>query len=72
MTRGRHQLVEHSRVGQRPIGADLARSWAVLQGAAEKPASGHKVPLLGDQNIDDLAVLVNRRYRYTQRPATFT
>jgi len=32
----------------------------VLQGSDEEPASGRQIPLLGDQDVDDPAVLVNR------------
>ena len=60
MARRGQQLSDHSRVGGRLIGADLAGTWAVLQGMGEEPASGRQVPLLGDQHVDDLPELVNR------------
>jgi hypothetical protein len=60
MARRGQQLIDHSRVGRRLIGADLARARALLQGTGEKPASGPQVPLPGDQHVDDLSTLVNR------------
>jgi len=59
MACGRHQLLDHSWVGRCPVGAHLGRVEAVLQGAGEEPASGRQVPLLGDQDVNDLAVLVD-------------
>jgi hypothetical protein len=32
----------------------------VLECAGEELAGGHQIPLLGDQNVDDLAELVDR------------
>jgi hypothetical protein len=60
MARRGQQLIDHSRVGGRLIGADFAGTWAVLQGTGEEPASGRQVSLLGDQHVDDLSELVNR------------
>ena len=55
MARHGQQLIDHSRVGGRLIGADLAWAWAVPQGTGEEPASGRQVPLLRDQHVYDLS-----------------
>ncbi len=48
VARGRQQqLIEHSWVGRCPVGGHLARAQAALEGAGEKPASGHQIPFLG-------------------------
>src|SRR2546421_7734531 len=72
MARRGQQLSDHSRVGRRLIGADLARAWAVLPGTGEEPASGRQVPLLTDQHVDDLSELVNRPVQIHPLPATLT
>jgi hypothetical protein len=60
VTRGRQQLIECPRVGGRPVGAHLSGARTVLKGAGEELAGGRQIPLLGHENIDDLAVLVDR------------
>jgi hypothetical protein len=60
MARGGQQLVEHSRVGGCPVGSDLTRVRAALQGVGEEPAGGRQLPLFGRQHVDDLAELVDR------------
>jgi len=60
MARGGHHLLEHSRVGRRPVGNHLTRAGAMPQGAGEEPAGRRQVPLLCDEDIDDLALLVDR------------
>jgi hypothetical protein len=54
VTRSGHQLIEHTRVGRRPVGGHLTGARAELQGAAKEPASGRQIPLLRDQDIDNL------------------
>jgi hypothetical protein len=54
------QLVEHARVGGRPIGVHLGRLLAVLQRLGEVLAAGRRIPLLRDQYVDDLPELVDR------------
>jgi hypothetical protein len=63
MTGGRHQLIEHPRVGGRAISGDLDRGRPVIKGTGEESASGGQIPLLGDHHVDDLPVLVDGRYR---------
>ena len=60
VTRGRQQLIEYPRVGGRPVGAHLSRARTVLEGAGEELAGGRQITVLGHENIDDLAVLVDR------------
>jgi hypothetical protein len=38
----------------------------------EEATSGAGIAAFGQQHIDDLAMLIGRRYRYVQRPATLT
>ena len=54
------QLIKHSRIRSSPVGAHLGRSCAVVERLGEEPASGREIPLLRDENIDDLAELVDR------------
>jgi hypothetical protein len=62
------QLVEHPRVGRYSISAHFARARAVLQGAGEKPAGGRQIPLLEDQDVDDLPVLIDRLVQIDSPP----
>jgi hypothetical protein len=71
MARGGQQLIEHARVGRRPIGSHLARSWAVLEGAGEQPAGGRSIPFLGYQYIDDLPGLIDRSVQIDPLPGDF-
>jgi hypothetical protein len=57
-TRG--QLIEHSWVRPRPVGADLARPWGLIERAGEESVGGCQIPLLRHQNVDDLPELVDR------------
>lgn len=59
MAGGGQRLVEYPRAGRRPIGGHLGRARSVLERAGEEPAGGREVPLLGGQDVDDLAVLVD-------------
>ena len=59
MAGGRYQLVEYPRVGGRVISGDLNRGRPVFQGASEESPGGRRVPLLGDQHVDDLPELVD-------------
>ena len=59
VARGGQQLIDHPRVGRRPISAHLGGAWAVLEGAGEEPASGRQIPILRDEDVDDLAILVD-------------
>jgi hypothetical protein len=60
VTRQRQQLIEYPRIGRRPISVDLGRTWTVSEGVGKELASGRQIPLLGDQHVDDLPILVNR------------
>ena len=57
---GRDQVVEHPQVRSGLVGGDLDRRRPVPQGSDEEPAGGGGVPLLGQQHVDDLPVLVDR------------
>src|SRR5690348_5084908 len=59
MTGGRHQLIEHPRVGGGTISGDLDRGRRVIKGAGKEPTGGRQVSLLGDQHINDLPELVD-------------
>ena len=60
MACSRQHLIEHPRVGGRPVGGHLSRSRAVFESTAEKAASGSQIPFFGDQNVDDLPELIDR------------
>ena len=59
MARRGQQFIEHSWVGRRLIGADFGRTWGVLEGPGEEAAGGGQIACPGDQDVDDLAVLVD-------------
>jgi hypothetical protein len=69
VTRGRRQLIEYPRVGRRPISAHLGWAWAVFESTGEEPASGRQIPLLGHQDINDLAILVDRPVQIDPTPS---
>jgi hypothetical protein len=57
----REQLVQHGRVHRRVIGDDLRRhDLRGTDGLLEEPASGCRIPLHGDEDVDDLTELVDR------------
>jgi hypothetical protein len=56
----RQQLLKHARVGGRPVGAHLGGPRAVLERVGEELAGGRQFLLFGDQDVDDLAELVDR------------
>src|ERR671917_2332289 len=60
MAGGGCQLIEHAGVGGRAIGGDFSRGRPVLEGAGKESAGGSPIPLLGDQNVDDLPELIDR------------
>ncbi len=56
----RQQFVEHPGVGGRLVGGHFDRPAAVRQRGGEEPAGRGQVPVLGGEDVDDLAVLVDR------------
>jgi hypothetical protein len=60
MTGRGQQLIEHSRIRRSPVGAHLGRSWTVIEGMGEESASGREIPVLRDEDVDDLPELVDR------------
>jgi hypothetical protein len=72
MARRGQQLIEHPRIHGSSVGAHPCWAWAMLEGAGEEPASGRQIPILRDDDVDDLAVLVDRPVQLDQRPATLT
>jgi hypothetical protein len=60
VARGRQQLIEYPWVGRSPISTHLGWAWAVVDGAGGESASGHQIPILRDEDVDDLAILVDR------------
>ncbi len=71
MACGGQQLIEYSAVGRCPVGAHLAWVEAVLQSADEEPASSCQISLLGDHDVDDLAILVNRPVQLDPSPGDY-
>ena len=59
MLRGGQQLIEHAGVGRCSIGSHLTGPRRVSQSLSEEPAGGRQVPLLRDQDIDDLPDLIH-------------
>jgi hypothetical protein len=57
---GRHELVDDPRVDRCPVGGDLDRSGPESQRAGEERPGGRTVAALGQQDVDDLAVLIDR------------
>jgi hypothetical protein len=57
------------RVGRHTIGAHVRRAWARLKSTSEEPASGRQIPLLADQDVDELAEVVNRPIQLDPLPA---
>jgi len=60
MGRGGDQFVQHPEVRAGLVRGHLDRRRPVAQGTGEEPAGGVAVPLLTQQYVDDLAVLVDR------------
>jgi hypothetical protein len=71
MARRRQQLIEYPWVGGRPISGHLGGAWAVLKSACEESASGRQIPILRDQNVDDLAILIDRPVQIAPAPGDF-
>ena len=69
MARGRQQLIEHPRIGRRAIGTHLCGAWAVVEGTGKEAASGRQIPFFGYQDIDDLAILVDRPIQIDPAPS---
>jgi hypothetical protein len=68
MARRGQQLIEHPRIRGSSVGAHLCWAWAMLKGAGEELASGRQIPLLRDEDVDDLAVLVDRPVQVDPAP----
>jgi len=54
-----NQLVKHPQVGGRAVGCDLGRDRARAQRPGEEAPSGRQVTARRQQNIDDLAMLID-------------
>ena len=59
MTGGGYQLIEHAGVGGRAVGGDFGRGRPVLECTGEELADNRDDPLFGDQDVDDLAELID-------------
>jgi hypothetical protein len=57
---GRDELIKDPRIDRREVGGDLDRDRAGAQRPEEEPPGGRQVTPLGQQDVDDLTVLVNR------------
>jgi hypothetical protein len=71
MARRRQQLLEHTRIGRRAIGAHLCGAGAVVEGTGKEPASGRQISSVGYQDIDGLAILVDRPIQIPPPPGDF-
>jgi hypothetical protein len=71
MARRRHQLIEYPWVW-RPISGHLDWAWAVLKSAGEESASGREIPILRDEDVNDLAILVDRPVQIDPAPGDLT
>ena len=60
VTSARDTFVEHPRIDRCPVGRNLDRRRAVGQGAGEAHPGGRAVTTFGDQDVDDLTVLIDR------------
>jgi hypothetical protein len=58
----RNQVIEHARVDRCPVGGDLRRRWSAGQRPGEERSSGRAIAAFGQQNVDDLAVLIDRPF----------
>ena len=58
--RGRDQVVQHTQVRAGVVGGQLHRRGPVRECSGEEPAGCRGVPLFGQEDVDDLPVLVNR------------
>jgi hypothetical protein len=56
----RRELVEQPRVDRCPVGGDLDRGEPEPQRAGEERACGGRIPASGQEDVDHLAVLVDR------------
>jgi hypothetical protein len=65
------QLSEHSRIRRSPVGAHLGRWCTVLERLGEESASGREIPFLRDEDVDDLAELVDRSVQIDPSPGDF-
>ena len=58
--RGRDEIVDHPQIRAGLVRGHFDRRGPVGQGPGEEPAGRGSVPLLGQQHVDDLPVLVDR------------
>ena len=65
------QLIEHARIRSSPIGAHLGRSWTVVECLGEESANGCEIPFLRNEDVDDLAELVDRPVQIDPPPGHF-
>jgi hypothetical protein len=64
MAGGRHQLVEHPRIGSRVISGDLNRRCPMVQGASEEKPGDRQVPLRETNTSMTCPNSSMARYRY--------
>jgi hypothetical protein len=60
VTGARQQLIEHAWVDEGAVGGHFGRCGALVKRTGEEPAGGFQIPLLADQDVDNLAELVDR------------
>jgi hypothetical protein len=60
MPRVRCEFIDDSRIDRRVIGDDLDRGWPVGQGSGEERPRSRAIAPLGEQDVDDLAALIDR------------
>jgi hypothetical protein len=66
--RGTDDLVDHPRVDRCPIGRDLNRRRAVPKGAGEELACSVGIAAFGNQNVDDLTMLIDSAVELSPAP----
>jgi hypothetical protein len=71
VTRGGQQFIEHSRIPRSPVGGHFGRAWAVVERMGEEPAGDREIPFLCDEDVNDLAKLVDRPVQIDPPPGDF-
>jgi len=69
---GWDELLDHAGVDRCPFGGDLDRSGARAEGAGEERSCSAGIAAFGDEDVDDLAVLVDRAVEVRPAAGTLT
>ena len=71
LTRGGQRFIEHSRIPRSPVGGHFGRAWAVVERMGEESAGGREISFLCDEDVNDLAKLVDRPVQTDPPPGDF-